>query len=386
MTMAKDLELDRLKAEEQRLFQAKQEAFQSYAKTRDATRDAYERMENAWRERDQARSEMNREFEVRKEAYAYNDAIWSEYSRIRDTNNARIDSLKHEADYEHQAMQDSFERASSAYQYGDKSEAPYYAAEGREHQARRNELNAEVSALAREVREARERAESMVSRVDSTAFERAKSVYEQAKSVHELAEAEFKRLREGRDRLKSEFDRLHAEYGRAKEAFLNRLAEVKAARERKREKALDKAGVRWSERGDAKIVQKADGSTQVYHGGLGSGDGLGHGHTVLDKNGEVTYNRDAFAARGGQNYVEKTTTLAVGTDMYRGMPAKVRERKDGKWDIFFNSSGNYGDGLGHGHIVVDADDSVHYMRDEWQGHGDYLIDDGRSKGTDHTKI
>ena len=31
---------------------------------------------------------------------------------------------------------------------------------------------------------------------------------------------------------------------------------------------FDKAGVRWSERNDAKIVKKADGTTQVYYGGL----------------------------------------------------------------------------------------------------------------------
>ena len=67
---------------------------------------------------------------------------------------------------------------------------------------------------------------------------------------------------------------------------------------------LDKAGVRWSDRKDAKIVKKADGSTQVYHGGVGAGDGYGHGHTALDQFGRKTYDRGAFEEHGGQNYTD----------------------------------------------------------------------------------
>ena len=79
---------------------------------------------------------------------------------------------------------------------------------------------------------------------------------------------------------------------------------------------------------------------------------MGHGHTTLDQFGRKTYDRGAFEEHGGQNFTEdgKNTckTLAVGTDLFDGKPAKVRSRKDGKTDIFFVDSGNYGDGLGHG--------------------------------------
>ena len=48
---------------------------------------------------------------------------------------------------------------------------------------------------------------------------------------------------------------------------------------------------------NAKIVSRDDGKTDVYFGGLAAaGDGLGHGHAVIDENGNVTYLRDAWVA------------------------------------------------------------------------------------------
>ena len=134
-----------------------------------------------------------------------------------------------------------------------------------------------------------------------------------------------------------------------------------------------------------KIVKKADGTTQVYHGGIGKGDGYGHGHTALDQFGNKTYDRGAFEAHGSQNYTDSPKTLALGTDMFDGKPAKIRHRKDGKTDVFFTNSGNFGDGAGHGHVVLDENGNAIYMRDQWQdkNQGQYLIDDSKK---DHTKI
>ena len=97
----------------------------------------------------------------------------------------------------------------------------------------------------------------------------------------------------------------------------------------------------------------------MYHGGLGKGDGAGHGHTALDQFDNKTYERDAFAEHGSQNFTDNKAntckTLAAGTDTFDGKPAKIRHRKDGRTDIFFTNSGNYGDGLGHGHAVLAED-------------------------------
>ena len=188
-------------------------------------------------------------------------------------------------------MIDCFEKASECYEYGDKAEAPYWSQQGHEHKERRDELNEEVRRLCEEVKSAKQDAEFRAPRADSSVFLRAKAEFESTKARHEAAQSEFKRFKAERDQAKAEFDSAQAEYIRAKEAFRRKLEEVKANSQRERDRVLDKAGVSYSERKDAKIVKKPDGTTQVYHGGIGSGDGYGHGHTALDQFGRKTYDR-----------------------------------------------------------------------------------------------
>lgn len=261
-------------------------------------------MQSAWEERCSAREEMNREYESMQHSSDNYREVWGEYSRIRDANNSRIESLRYEADSEHQMMKDCFEQASAAYEYGDKSEAPGYAAQGHEHKDRRNELNEEVGRLIQEIRNAKEADECRAPKTDSSAFRRAKEVFSSAKSCHESAEAEFKRLKAERDRAKAEFNSAQEEFIHLRDEFQKKLAEVKAENQRERDKILDEAGINWSERDDAKIVKKADGTVQIYHGGLGSGDGLGHGHTALNQFNDKTYDRGAFEEHGRQNYTD----------------------------------------------------------------------------------
>ena len=307
--MSRNPELDRLKAEQQSLFEQKQAAFQRFKDLQEQTNAAHDVMQSAWNERTRAREHLNREFEARRSAYAHHDSVWDEYGRIRDRNNSRIESLKYEADAEHRAMQDCFEQASNAYQYGDKSEAPYYSQQGHEHKNRRNELNAEISELAREVKQAKANAEASAPRVSSYAFDSARSAFASAKARHESAQDEFKRLKSMRDSAKAEFDRLQAQFKQAQTAFNRKLEEVKSERATERQRAVDKVNMALvHEKGgafylgsifgqDAKIRPRSDGSgkTDVYFGGLyAAGDGFGHGHAVIDRNGNVTYLRDAW--------------------------------------------------------------------------------------------
>lgn len=302
--MSKNYELDSLKSREQDVFQRKQTAFQHYADAKDRCSEAYDAMQTAWEERCSAREEMNREYEAMQRASENYREVWNEYGRIRDGNNYEIERLRAEADYEHQQMIDCFERASSCYEYGDKTEAPYWSSQGHDHKDRRDDINEEVSRLCQEVKSARQNAEWRAPKTDSSVFHRAKDIFERAKSRHEFAQSEFKRLKVERDRLKAEFNSLHEEHTRLKEEFKRKLEEVKLANKRERDRTLDKAGVRWSERDNAKIVKKADGTTQIYHGGLGKGDGLGHGHTALDQFGNKTYEREAFTEHGSQNFTD----------------------------------------------------------------------------------
>lgn len=297
-------ELDHLRAAEQEAFRRKQALFQVYIDAKNRASEAHDAMDAAWRERSIARDEMNREYEAMQASYERNSRIWEAYRNLRDYNNSQIDSLRHEADYEHREMIRCFDQASSEYEYGDKSAAPAYASEGHEHKDRRDELNSEISTLIQEIKDAKRSAEWQAPRTDNSAFKSAKERFERAKIIHESAQTEFKRLKAERDRAKADFDSAQAEHVRLKAEFQTKLEEVKARNQRERDSVLDKAGVNWLERNDAKVVKKSDGTTQIYHGGLGSGDGIGHGHTVLDGSGRKTYDRGAFSEHGSQNFTD----------------------------------------------------------------------------------
>ncbi len=109
-----------------------------------------------------------------------------------------------------------------------------------------------------------------------------------------------------RDRLKKEFEYAKEEHERLKAEFQSRLETVKREREAEKSAAMRKVEVALLKKPaycgsifgkDAKIVPRDDGSgkTDVYYGGLeAAGDGIGHGHAVIERDGNVTYLRDAW--------------------------------------------------------------------------------------------
>lgn len=190
--------------------------------------------------------------------------------------------------------------------------------------------------------------------MDDFVFKFAQRAFQDAKARYESLRAEFDQLKTQRDYLHDQFELAKACHENAKENFQKRLAEVKAKKEREREQILNRAGVGYYERGDAKIVKKADGTTQVYHGGLGSGDGLGHGHTALDKSGKKTYDRGAFEEHGGQNFIEKEGNWGK---MYKG----VVVGEDDDYPVTFK----FGRGKYEGQTLI-ADGIL--SRNEFHGH------------------
>lgn len=328
--MSRNPELDRLKAERQLLFERKQAAFQRFKELQNQTNVAHGAMQLAWEERTHARECMNSEFEARKSAYSHRDSVWNEYGRIRDYNNSRIESLKYRADTEHRAMQNCFEQASNAYQYGNKSEAPYYSQQGHEHKARRDGLNAEISELAREVKQAKAYAEASAPRVDSSAFNHAKAAFELAKARHESAQTEFKRLKSMRDSAKVEFDRLQAQFKQTQAMSQSKLDEVRSERLMAKRRAVDKVNMALVQSNahylgtvfgqNAKIVPRRDGSGKidVYFGGLNAaGDGYGHGHATIDRDGNVTYLRDAWVADKNRDYLINENADKFGGETHK---------------------------------------------------------------------
>ena len=102
--MSKNPELNSLKAREQDAFRRKQVSFQNYIDAKNRANAAHDAMQTAWKERCSAREEMNHEYEDMQRSSNNYHEVWNEYGRIRDVNNARIESLRQEADYEHREM------------------------------------------------------------------------------------------------------------------------------------------------------------------------------------------------------------------------------------------------------------------------------------------
>lgn len=122
-------------------------------------------------------------------------------------------------------------------------------------------------------------------------FAAARQAFQAAKAAHERAQADFKRAK--------------AEFDAAAKAFQTRLDKVKTANQKRRDDKKSiaaKAGVPIQHRNNVVISTDTDGNTNIYFGGVGAPDGPGHGHYVLDGNGNVTYKRDPFDPHGSQNF------------------------------------------------------------------------------------
>lgn len=112
--MARDAELDRLKAAQGAAFQRKQNAYQA--------------QQTAWEKLSSARDEMNRAYEAKQRAYYTQDQAWQYYQSVKSHNGPRIDWLNSQQESAFQNMKQAFDNASSAYERRDGASASMYAA------------------------------------------------------------------------------------------------------------------------------------------------------------------------------------------------------------------------------------------------------------------
>lgn len=299
--MARDIELDRRHDDQEKAFHEKQEAYRNWKDRLPEQGRLYQKKKETERALDEARAEMNREYE---ELHRY-DYIWDEYNRIKEMNNPRIEALKARADYLAGQMKDAFQRASDAYNYGSKSLAPGYSAEGKQYKSELKIVNAEVKELCSEVKSAKRRAEQY--QTNPAVFRAAQTRFRAAESAHNTAKSRLNDYVAETNRLKEKFEEAKKKHLQAEEKFKERLAVVKAAKNRKQsenERLMDKAGIPFYYRERCKVRREADGTVNFYFGGIGENDGLGHGHVSMDGSGKVTYNRDVFDKHGKENYTD----------------------------------------------------------------------------------
>lgn len=279
--MAKDAELDRLKAAQDLAFQRKQ--------------DAYQAQQRAWDKRSAAREALNRAHEAKQRAYAEQDQSWQRYQSVRSSNGPRIDSLNAQQERAFQNMKSAFDSASSAHDRRDGAGAASYAADGHRYKAEAQGYVQERRRLVEEIRSARTSHDAV-----KVAFQRAKDDFSACKRTFDAAKAEH-------ERAGAEFKRAKADFDSCAKAFKSRLEKVKAESQKRRNDKKDvaaKAGVPYQYRDDVWVSTDRDGNTNIYFGGVGKPNGPGHGHYVMDRSGNVTYKRDPYDPHGAQNFEE----------------------------------------------------------------------------------
>lgn len=353
--MAKDAELDRLKAAQDHAFQRKQ--------------DAYQAQQRAWEKRSSARDAMNRAHEAKQRAYQEQDRTWQYYQSVRNANGPRIDSLNGQQERAFQSMKSAFDNASSAHGRRDGAGAASYAADGHRYKAEAQGYVAERRRLVDEIRSARATHEA-----SKPAFQRAKDDFNACKRAFDVAKAEH-------ERAASEFKRAKAEFDSCAKAFKSRLDKVKAEGNKRREERKSiaaKAGVPYQYHDNLWISTDSSGNTNIYFGGIGKPDGPGHGHYVMDRSGKVTYKRDPFDPHGAQNFTEnqsdyESMVMRESTNgdfgfrcRFRGYDAYVETNvnKQGrkKIDIYYGPNGPFG--AGHHHAVAYRESPLDFVSDQ----------------------
>jgi hypothetical protein len=354
--MAKDAELDRLKAAQDLAFNRKQDAF----KAQDA----------AWQRRRQAGDALNRAHEAKQRAYADQDGTWQEFERVRSSNGPRIDSLNSQQERAFQNMKSAFDDASSAHSRGDGASASSYASRGHEYKSESQGYVLQRRQLVEEIRSARARHEASKPAFQHAKdeFTAAKRAFDSAKVDHERAQAEFKRAKQAFDE--------------ASRAFKQRLEKVRAeSKQRKDDKRAiaERAGVPYQYLDNLWVTKDTNGSTNIYFGGVGTPNGPGHGHYVIDRSGTVTYKRDPFDEHGGHNFTdaqrdyseviwrEASSSGEFGFRCrFRGYDAYVESNTNRqnrqKIDIYYGPAGPFGPG--HHHAVAYRETPFDFVADE----------------------
>lgn len=288
---------------EEKSYRRKQKAYHEYADLKAQTDCAYDEMEDAWRERQHRMKILNREFERLQRVQNHSRDVWDEYGKIRDDNNSQINELRIRADQEHQEMRKCFDRANYEFEHGDKSKAANYSQEGYEHRDLRDKLNAELGRLVHEVKEAKRDAEYRAPRYSDSKFKDAKSAYDHAKALHLEKEAEFRRLKSECAKKKEQFRALQDEH----DSLKTKVYEIRAERLKKRDHMVNKVNMSMVKTKplylgtifgrNAKIRKRKDGSGKidVYYDCVGDAPSnrLRQGHAVVDRDGSVSYLRNA---------------------------------------------------------------------------------------------
>lgn len=427
--MARDYELDQLKSQMDSAFERMKSARDTMNASWERRSGILDQMNEAFENMNSTRNAMESAWEDLQSARNHQQQVWESMDHSNDGEYERltnlIDEARSNADSAFENAQEAFRDASNAYENHDGAAAKSYSEDGHRYIDECHRYNDEFQSYVEERREVARRQKSA-----GSALSDAKANTDYYRSEHERLHAEFvsaksewQSLRDQYQSAKQENERDNAIYRSAKADFDQAHAAYIKRREyvqdqRRHEKDSDrelarKAGVPSRFLDNILVKRDSDGTVNIYYGGYGSPDGLGHGHCSIDPSGEVTYDRAPNEEHGAQNYknhshrravrksqvghtvneafnnpVERSRRMpAIATDRFNGDPAKVVNRKDSNVkDIYYGGSNPAGDGDNHGHVVVDENDSVVYWRGKYQNHNDWIINDQANKPDKNGKV
>jgi predicted nucleic acid-binding Zn-ribbon protein len=287
--LARDAELDRLKSVMDKTFAKQQAAYQELKLTGDRRYQIKQELDISWQKVQAARESMDK-------AYRENQINWDNYKSQREKISREIDIAKSRADILHSQMSASFDNASNAYNYGNKSAAPSYASEGRRYKEELQFANMEVKQLIA-------RAKSLSLPTDS--FRQYQATFKLAQSQHNVVQGSYAAAKNDNEQAKKRFEQAKKDHSEAKEFFQNRLAAIKAeqaSREQKNQNILMIVNpeVAFMDGKQVKFKPRNDGTGKIdiYFGGIFESDGYGHGHIVVDDCSNVIYMRQQFKKSG----------------------------------------------------------------------------------------
>jgi hypothetical protein len=224
-------------------------------------------------ELDRLKDEQERTFRNKQQAWDKQNNAWETLNSLRARSGPRIDYLNAEQKRLYESMVEYFERSKYAFSSGDHDGAKSYSAQGKECKARLPEVVEERRRLVAELRATGD--------------------------VQKEAVAEFRLAKE--------------EFTKASLNFKARLEVVKSQNQRKRDDKKEvarRAGVPSQYLDNVWIGTRPDGTVNIYFGGVGQPDGIGHGHYVMNRDGEVTYKREPF-----RPVIIKNSPLSISRDI-----------------------------------------------------------------------
>jgi domain of unknown function (DUF1771) len=207
-----------------------------------------EKLNDAWAKVDSAKNKKNQEWNLISSVQTQIDREWEVYKDLKNSTSRDIDYAKSQQEHYHEESQRLFKQASDAYNYGDKSMAPYYSAQAKEARENRNYWSGEVRRLIDYTRSIQKPTNS----VNRTAFNVARDELYRAKEEYSKIKQEFDEAKEIHENNLNNFNRCKDELGQAKKA----VDDYRIAGQKESERIKTENDNRWAEL--ERIAQEAE--------------------------------------------------------------------------------------------------------------------------------